>query len=107
MYRRFKSDRLRVFFTWQTPKQKVISFVYVLYPSFFCSGKLCNQLIGAEAVCPHVSERREDFFVLGLDVKGKRSITESLQLYVEGEVQYGISSREYAPPPNPDSFRGR
>lgn len=37
-------------------------------------------------MCPHVSERNEDFFVLGLDVKGKRSITESLQLYVEGEV---------------------
>ncbi|CAN0510327.1 unnamed protein product, partial [Laminaria digitata] len=52
-------------------------------------GRLCNQLIGqdrGEAVCPHVSEREEDFFVLGLDVKGKRSITESLQLYVEGEV---------------------
>lgn len=49
-------------------------------------GQLCNQLIGQEGECPHVSERQEDFFVLGLDVKGKRSITESLQLYVEGEV---------------------
>lgn len=52
-------------------------------------GQLCNQLIGqerGEGGCPHVSERQEDFFVLGLDVKGKRSITESLQLYVEGEV---------------------
>lgn len=51
------------------------------------SGQLCNQLIGQEEGCPHVSEREEDFFVLGLDVKGKRSILESLQLYVEGEVR--------------------
>lgn len=68
-----------------------------------CSGKLCNQLIGAEAVCPHVSERREDFFVLGLDVKGKRSITESLQLYVEGEVRYSLDK---TPPPT-HPFKGR
>lgn len=53
-------------------------------------GQLCNQLIGQEGGkdgCKHVSEREEDFFVLGLDVKGKRSITESLQLYVKGEVR--------------------
>ncbi|CAM9765730.1 unnamed protein product, partial [Hapterophycus canaliculatus] len=60
------------------PQKRLLQHVF--------GGKLCNQLIGAEAVCPHVSEREEDFFVLGLDVKGKRSITESLQLYVEGEV---------------------
>ncbi|CAM9476706.1 unnamed protein product, partial [Choristocarpus tenellus] len=55
-------------------------------------GRLCNQLIGQETEgegCPHVSEREEDFFVLSLEVKGKRSITDSLQLYVEGEVLDG------------------
>ncbi|CAM9266774.1 unnamed protein product, partial [Scytosiphon promiscuus] len=63
------------------PQKRLLQHVF--------GGQLCNQLIGAEAVCPHVSERQEDFFVLGLDVKGKRSITESLQLYVEGEVLAG------------------
>ncbi|CAN0216357.1 unnamed protein product, partial [Ectocarpus sp. 12 AP-2014] len=63
------------------PQRRLLQHVF--------GGQLCNQLIGAEAVCPHVSERQEDFFVLGLDVKGKRSITESLQLYVEGEVLAG------------------
>ena len=40
-----------------------------------------------ENECPHVSERVEDFVFLGLDVKGKRSIQESLELYVQGEVR--------------------
>ncbi|CAM9129475.1 unnamed protein product, partial [Discosporangium mesarthrocarpum] len=55
-------------------------------------GRLCNQLIGQETGqegCLHVSEKEEDFFVLSLEVKGKRCITESLQLYVEGEVLDG------------------
>ncbi|CAM9463640.1 unnamed protein product, partial [Phaeothamnion confervicola] len=53
-------------------------------------GQLCNQLIGQEgAACSHVSERLEDFFVLSLEVKDKRSILESLRLYVEGELLDG------------------
>lgn len=62
---------------------------------FGCSGQLCNQLIGQEGGkdgCRHVTEREEDFFVLGLDVKGKRTITESLQLYVKGEVRKNLPS---------------
>jgi ubiquitin C-terminal hydrolase len=53
-------------------------------------GQVCNQLIGMEeGSCTHVSERVENFFVLSLEVKGKRSILDSLDLYVEGEVLDG------------------
>jgi len=50
-------------------------------------GEICNQIICQE--CKHQSERCEDCLVLSLDVKGKKSVLESLDLYVEGEMLDG------------------
>jgi ubiquitin carboxyl-terminal hydrolase 34 len=50
-------------------------------------GSLCNQIISKE--CGHVSERQESFFTLSLEIKNKRSILESLDLYIEGDVLEG------------------
>jgi len=50
-------------------------------------GKICNQIICQ--VCKKKSERLEDSLVLSLDVKGKRSILDSLDLYVAGEMLDG------------------
>jgi len=51
-------------------------------------GVLCNQVICKEG-CRHRSEREEEFMVCQLEVKGKKSIKESLDLYVEGEMLEG------------------
>jgi len=51
-------------------------------------GVLCNQIICKEG-CSHISERKEQIMVCQLEVKGKRSIKESLDLYVEGEMLEG------------------
>ena len=51
------------------------------------SGKVCNQVISKE--CEHVSETQEAFNTLSLTVKGKASIEESLELFVEGDVLDG------------------
>ena len=50
-------------------------------------GKICNQIICQ--VCKQKSERLEDSLVLSLDVKGKKSILDSLDLYVAGEMLDG------------------
>lgn len=39
--------------------------------------------------CNHVSDRDENFFTLSLEVKGKRNIIESLDLYVQGDLLEG------------------
>ncbi|GBG29919.1 Ubiquitin carboxyl-terminal hydrolase 34 [Hondaea fermentalgiana] len=51
-------------------------------------GVLCNQILCKEG-CSHRSEREENFMVCQLEVKGKQSILESLDLYVEGEMLEG------------------
>jgi len=51
-------------------------------------GVLCNQILCKEG-CSHRSEREEKFMVCQLEVKGKQSIKESLDLYVEGEMLEG------------------
>ncbi|PRP88236.1 ubiquitin domain-containing protein [Planoprotostelium fungivorum] len=53
----------------------------------YFGGTVCNQIISKE--CSHVSERDESYFTLSLDVKGKRSIYESLASYVQGELLEG------------------
>lgn len=53
----------------------------------FFGGTLCNQIISKE--CPHVSERQEGFFTLGLEIKNKKNVKESLDLYVEGDLLEG------------------
>ncbi|KAL6057498.1 USP domain-containing protein [Balamuthia mandrillaris] len=50
-------------------------------------GTICNQLISKD--CNHVSERFETFFTLSLDIKNKKDIAESLELYVQGDILEG------------------
>lgn len=51
-------------------------------------GMLCNEIKCKEG-CSHTSRREDEFMVLQLDVKGKRSILESLDSYVQGEMLEG------------------
>jgi len=50
-------------------------------------GMLTNELICKG--CPHYSEREESFNSISLQVKNKKSITESLESFVEGEMLEG------------------
>jgi uncharacterized UBP type Zn finger protein len=52
-------------------------------------GKLSNQLLGREEGCTHEREREEDFYIISLDVKGKKNVTESFKAFVEGEMLEG------------------
>ena len=51
-------------------------------------GVLCHELIG-RGDCPHYRERSEDFYGLSLEVQNKKTLTESLQAFIEGEVLEG------------------
>ncbi|QSZ30008.1 hypothetical protein DSL72_004526 [Monilinia vaccinii-corymbosi] len=53
----------------------------------FYGGKLVQQIKSKE--CPHISGRLEDFSAIQCDIKGKKSLEESLQAYVEGEAMEG------------------
>ncbi|CAD6444908.1 6039bd08-4af7-4836-9051-2cf9a245c040 [Sclerotinia trifoliorum] len=53
----------------------------------FYGGKLVQQIKSQE--CPHISGRLEDFSAIQCDIKGKKSLQESLQAYVEGEAMEG------------------
>lgn len=46
-------------------------------------------MLGRSDSCSHTSERDESFFALQLDVKGKRSVLESLDAFVQGEMLDG------------------
>lgn len=50
-------------------------------------GTIINQIISKG--CEHVSEREEGFFTLSLEVKDKKHILESLDLYVVGDMLEG------------------
>jgi len=50
-------------------------------------GATTTQLVCQE--CGYVKARREPFFVLQLEVKGKASVEDSLRLFIEGEVLDG------------------
>ena len=50
-------------------------------------GKLSNELICKG--CPHYSERQESYFNLSLQVKNKKSLQESLEAFVQGEMLEG------------------
>jgi len=58
----------------------------VLFKEHF-GGTTVQQIKSRE--CTHVSEREDTFFVIQCEVKNKRSVEESLQLYVEGEILDG------------------
>jgi ubiquitin carboxyl-terminal hydrolase 34 len=54
--------------------------------SFF-GGQLVQQVKSTE--CEHISERLEPFSAIQCDIKGKSTLEESLQAYVDGEVMEG------------------
>lgn len=51
----------------------------------YFGGKLVTELIG-KGGCKHRSEREEPLIHIQLEVKNKRSIIESLQSFIEGEL---------------------
>jgi ubiquitin C-terminal hydrolase len=53
----------------------------------FFGGQFAQQIVSRE--CEHVSERDEDFFTLSVEVKGKRKLEESLDLFVKGDLLDG------------------
>jgi ubiquitin carboxyl-terminal hydrolase 34 len=53
----------------------------------FYGGQLVQQVRSQE--CEHVSERLEPFSAIQCDIKGKSSLQESLQAYVDGEIMEG------------------
>eukprot|EP01135_Chromosphaera_perkinsii_P005371 Nk52_evm52s343 gene=Nk52_evmTU52s343 len=71
-------DRLEGFFK-NTPEEKLVNNVF--------GGKLLQQIISKD--CEHISEREENFFVVQCEVQNKKSIEESLGLFVEGEMLEG------------------
>ena len=56
------------------------------FRSFF-GGQLVQQVKSKE--CDHISERLEPFSAIQCDIKGKQSLEESLQAYVDGEILEG------------------
>ncbi|WZH42653.1 uncharacterized protein QYS62_003649 [Fusarium acuminatum] len=53
----------------------------------FYGGQLVQQVKSKE--CEHISERLEPFSAIQCDIKGKSTLTESLQAYVGGEIMEG------------------
>lgn len=53
----------------------------------FYGGQLVTQV--KSAGCDHISERKEPFFAIQCDVKGKTSLGDSLQAYIEGDAMEG------------------
>ena len=53
----------------------------------FYGGQLVQQVRSKE--CEHVSERLEPFSAIQCAIKGKKSLQESLQAYVDGEIMEG------------------
>jgi ubiquitin carboxyl-terminal hydrolase 34 len=57
-----------------------------LLRSFF-GGQLVQQMKSKE--CDHISERLEPFSAIQCDIKGKTTLQDSLQAYVDGEIMEG------------------
>ncbi|KAG9243508.1 ubiquitin C-terminal hydrolase-like protein [Calycina marina] len=53
----------------------------------FYGGQLVQQVKSKE--CDHISERLEPFLAIQCDIKGKTSLQQSLQAYVDGEIMEG------------------
>lgn len=53
----------------------------------FYGGQLVQQVKSKE--CEHISERLDSFSAIQCDIKGKRTLEESLQAYVDGETMEG------------------
>lgn len=56
----------------------------------FYSGQLVQQIKSKE--CEHISERLDSFSAIQCDIKGKTTLEESLQAYVDGEIMEGGKS---------------
>ena len=71
----------------------------------FYGGQLVQQVSSQE--CEHISERLEPFSAIQCDIKGKNSLEESLQAYVDGEIMAGgtfpLPLPIPGPGPGPDS----
>ncbi|KAI1500599.1 ubiquitin carboxyl-terminal hydrolase [Biscogniauxia marginata] len=61
------------------PDKKALRSIY--------GGQLVQQVKSKE--CEHISERIEPFSAIQCDIKGKTSLEESLQAYVDGEIMEG------------------
>ena len=49
-------------------------------------------MLRVQIICksvPHRSEKEEEFYQISLDVRGKASLEESLDFYVQGELMEG------------------
>ncbi|KAJ4264812.1 hypothetical protein NW762_005055 [Fusarium torreyae] len=53
----------------------------------FYSGQIVQQVKSKE--CEHISERLEPFSAIQCDIKGKNTLADSLQAYVDGEIMEG------------------
>lgn len=53
----------------------------------FYGGQIVQQIKSKE--CPHISERLEPFSAIQCEVRGKQTLAESLNAYIEGEVMEG------------------
>ena len=53
----------------------------------FYGGQIVQQIKSKE--CPHISERLEPFSAIQCEVRGKGTLAESLNAYIEGEVMEG------------------
>ncbi|KAJ3567288.1 hypothetical protein NPX13_g6822 [Xylaria arbuscula] len=71
-------DRYEAQFTHDSDK-KVLRSIF--------GGQLVQQVKSKE--CEHISERIEPFSAIQCDIKGKSSLQESLQAYVDGEIMEG------------------
>lgn len=56
----------------------------------FYGGQLVQQIKSKE--CEHISERLDSFSAIQCDIKGKTTLEESLQAYVDGEIMEGGKS---------------
>lgn len=55
-------------------------------------GEIVNQIISQE--CEHKVERTEPFLVVQIEVKGKNSVQESLDLYIQDDILDGDNKYE-------------
>lgn len=61
----------------------------------FYGGQLVQQVRSKE--CEHVSERLDTFQAIQCDIKGKNTLQESLQTYVDGEIMEGGLCKPHIP----------
>lgn len=61
----------------------------------FYGGQLVQQVKSNE--CDHISERLEPFSAIQCDIKGKSTLEESLQAYVDGEIMQGGEFEPFEP----------